>query len=58
MKAEGREMNKERKMPKRIMSVRDLNAYRLAFDTAMEIFELSKTFPPKKSTNIFLLSLV
>ena len=32
-------------MTKKINSVRDLNVYRLAFDTAMEIFELSKEFP-------------
>ena len=30
---------------KRINSVRDLDAYRLAFDAAMEIFEISKNFP-------------
>jgi four helix bundle protein len=30
---------------KRISSVRDLDAYRLAFDAAMEIFEISKNFP-------------
>ena len=43
---------KEGKVPKRIMSVRDLNVYRLAFDTAMEIFELSKTFPPEEKYSI------
>jgi four helix bundle protein len=32
-------------MTKRINSVRDLNVYRLAFDTAMKIFKLSKKFP-------------
>ena len=32
-------------MTKMINSVRDLNVYRLAFDTAMVIFELSKEFP-------------
>jgi len=32
---------------KRINSVRELRVYRLAFDTAMEIFELSKRFPPE-----------
>jgi four helix bundle protein len=30
---------------KRIGSVRELEVYRLAFDAAMEIFEISKTFP-------------
>jgi hypothetical protein len=29
----------------RIRSVRDLAVYRKAFDAAMEIFELSSTFP-------------
>ena len=32
-------------MSERIRSVRDLDVYRLAFDTAMELFELSKEFP-------------
>ncbi len=32
-------------MTKRINSVRDLNVYRLSFDAAMEIFEISKDFP-------------
>lgn len=30
---------------KRINSVRELEVYKLGFDTAMEIFELSKKFP-------------
>ena len=29
----------------KIRSVRDLKVYKLAFDTAMEIFEISKNFP-------------
>jgi len=32
------------KQTKRIGSVRDLEVYRLAFDAAMEIFEISKSF--------------
>ena len=32
-------------MTNRINSVRDLKVYQLAFDTAMEIFEISKAFP-------------
>ncbi len=32
-------------MSELIRSVRDLDVYRLAFDTAMKIFELSKKFP-------------
>jgi four helix bundle protein len=34
-----------KKMTERIKSVRDLVVYRKAFDVAMEIFEMSKTFP-------------
>jgi four helix bundle protein len=34
-----------KKMTERIKSVRDLVVYRKAFDAAMEIFEMSKTFP-------------
>ena len=30
---------------KRINSVRDLEVYRLAFETAMEIYNFSKDFP-------------
>ena len=40
MKDEGRK--------KRISSVRDLDVYKLAFDTAMEIFEISKVFPKEE----------
>jgi len=39
-------------MSKRINSVRDLNVYRLAFDTAMEIFEISKIFPPEEKFSL------
>jgi four helix bundle protein len=28
--------------------VQDLEVYRLAFDTAMEIYEISKSFPPEE----------
>jgi len=38
-------MNGE-KETKRIHSVRDLEVYKLAFESAMEIYELSKGFPP------------
>jgi four helix bundle protein len=37
---------------KRINSVRELRVYRLAFDTAMEIFELSKRFPPEEKFSL------
>lgn len=33
---------------KKINSVRDLEVYRLAFETAMEIFEISKKFPKEE----------
>jgi len=39
-------------MTQRINSVRELNVYRLAFDTAMEIFELSKRFPPEEKFSL------
>lgn len=35
----------EGRKTKRIGSVRELEVYRLAFDAAMEIFEISKKFP-------------
>lgn len=37
---------------KRINSVRDLEVYKIAFDTAMEIFELSKKFPKKETYSL------
>ena len=36
------------KKAERIKSVRDLVVYKKAFDTAMEIFELSKSFPKEE----------
>jgi four helix bundle protein len=33
---------------KRINSAKDLDVYRLAYELAMEIFELSKRFPPEE----------
>ena len=35
----------EEKETRRINSVRDLEVYKLAFESAMEIFEVSKRFP-------------
>lgn len=35
----------EEKETRRINSVRDLEVYKLAFESAMEIFEVSKSFP-------------
>jgi len=40
------------KETKRISSVRELDVYRLAFDTAMEIFEISKTFPVEEKYSL------
>jgi four helix bundle protein len=42
---ERREMTDDGRKTKRINSVRELEVYQLAFNTAMEIFEISKTFP-------------
>ncbi len=36
------------KKAKRIYSVRDLEVYKLAFESAMEIFEISKCFPKEE----------
>ena len=35
-------------MNKTAKRVQDLEVYRLAFDTAMEIYEISKSFPPEE----------
>jgi four helix bundle protein len=45
MMGEGEKMIDEGRKAKRIGSVRELEAYRLAFDAAMEIFEITKSFP-------------
>jgi len=44
-------MNEGRKVRK-ISSVRDLEVYRLAFDTAMEIFEITKSFPTEEEYSL------
>jgi len=38
----------ETAMTSRIKSVRDLDVYRMAFDAAMRIFEVSKNFPKEE----------
>ena len=38
----------EEKETRRINSVRDLEVYKLAFESAMEIFEISKSFPKEE----------
>ncbi len=39
---------KKRRQVSKIRAVRDLEVYRKAFDSAMEIYELSKTFPKEE----------
>ena len=41
-------MKNEGRNAKRINSVRDLEVYKLAFESAMEIFEISKSFPKEE----------
>jgi four helix bundle protein len=43
---------KEERKAKRIGSVRELEVYRLAFDTAMEIFEITKSFPKEEKYSL------
>lgn len=38
----------EKRMKQKINSVRDLEVYKLAFATAMEIYEISKSFPKEE----------
>jgi four helix bundle protein len=40
------------KETKRISSVRELEVYQIAFDTAMEIFEVSKIFPKEEKYSL------
>lgn len=49
---EGRGTMEEGRRTTRINSVRDLEVYRIAFDTAMEIFEISKKFPPEEKYSL------
>lgn len=44
-------MDEGRKVRK-ISSVRDLEVYRLAFDTAMEVFEITKSFPAEEKYSL------
>ena len=48
---EGRGTMDER-MTKKIRTVRDLKVYRKAFDSAMEIFELTKKFPKEEKYSL------
>jgi four helix bundle protein len=45
-------MANEGRKTKRIGSVRELEVYRIAFDTAMEIFEISKNFPVEEKYSL------
>jgi four helix bundle protein len=42
----------EKTTTNKIRSVRDLDVYRKAFDAAMEIFEISKTFPKEETYSL------
>jgi four helix bundle protein len=42
----------EGRKTKRISSVRELEVYQLAFDTAMKIFEISKSFPKEEKYSL------
>jgi four helix bundle protein len=42
----------EGRKTKRISSVRELEVYRLAFDTAMEIFEITQSFPKEEKFSL------
>jgi four helix bundle protein len=52
MKDEGRGMTDDGRKTKRINSVRELEVYQLAFNTAMEIFEISKRFPREEKYSL------
>jgi len=45
-------MSEERGKMKRINSVRELEVYQLSFNAAMEIFEISKTFPVEEKYSL------
>ena len=45
-------MKEEGKRAKRINSARDLEVYKLAFESAMEIFEISKRFPKEEQYSL------
>jgi len=42
----------EGRMTKKILSVRDLEVYKLAFITAMEIYAISKNFPKEETYSL------
>lgn len=42
----------ETRRQRRINSFRDLNVYKIAFETAMEIFDISKNFPKEEKFSL------
>ena len=52
MRNEGRKTIDEGRNTKRIRSVRELEVYKLALEAAMEIFELSKSFPKEETYSL------
>jgi four helix bundle protein len=52
MMDEGRKMTDEGRRTIRTGSVRELEVYRLAFGTAMEIFEITKSFPKEEKYSL------
>jgi four helix bundle protein len=51
-RGDGRKIKDEGRRKKMIGSVKDLEVYRLAFDTAMEIFGISKNFPVEEKYSL------
>jgi len=45
-------MDGEERQTKRIRSVRELEVYKLAFEAAIEIFEISKSFPKEETYSL------
>jgi len=52
MMDEGREKQDDGREAGRIGSVRELKVYKLAFQAAMEIFEISKSFPKEETYSL------
>jgi len=45
-------MRDDKRGTKRINSVRDLEVYKLAFESAMDILEISKSFPKEETYSL------
>ena len=52
MSDERRKTKDEGRQKKRIKSVRELDVYKLAFETAIEIFKISKNFPKEETYSL------